>query len=481
MFVRPLIATVIALLPLVVQAADAVPPVTLAAPIVTRHSGVFNNVAVDYDARVEPIDVKDAAGKPGARLVAVSYVAANRSDAASRPVLFIFNGGSIGPSSILHMGAFGPKRVHVPDDIKADPSTFKLVDNVYTVLDVADLVFFDPATTGFSRTLPGVDPANYFSTIADSQQLVQLIIEWSTKHGRAASPKYLIGESYGTNRAVEAANQAQKTSMPLSGVMLLGQAVNIIEYAQRPANIISYVVSLPTLAATAWSHDRAKRKGRGFDRFISDAQAFARSDYLAVLFQGNAASDRDRKAVARRLEEYSGISADYYLAHDLRITKEDYRRELFKGQLLGVNDARYIGPLEAGDPFRVVPQAYSKFFLEYARDDLKIGDIGAYLSGSPVKGLDGWDWGANKTPFGDWPYPKLISEVMQKNPNFRVLVANGYYDTQTTVGAMDYLVTQADWPRDRVKSVYYQGGHMPYSIESTLKLMMNDVRELVRR
>lgn len=461
------------------QDAPAGAAVSLAAPIVTHHRSVFNGKRIAYTASVEAIVVADAAARPAARLVDISYIADGVHDSHRRPVLFAFNGGPISPSDLVHMGAFGPKRLAIPDDLEADPATFRLVDNTHALLDAADLVFFDPANTGFSRTLPGVDPKSYYSVEADGQQLAQFVIEWSKAHGRVDSPKYLIGESYGTLRAAEAANQLQNSSMPLAGVVLLGQAVNIIEYAQRPANIISYVVSLPTLAAIAWAHDRADRQGRTFEQLVRDAQAYGRGEYLTTLFLGNAAAQSQRQTVARRLEEFTGIPSSYYLAHALKITKEQYRRELFPGQLLGLNDARYIGPAAAGDPFRSVPHAYEEAFKAYLHDDLRAGDVGVYR-GNPVQGdLGGWDWGPNKTPFGDWPYVKLISEVMQKNAAFRVLVGNGYYDTQTTIGAMDYLVSQADWPRDRVKTAYYQGGHMFYTVEASLGRLSQDVRELI--
>lgn len=478
----PLLCLACGVLPLqtstaIAAAADS--PVSLSAPIVTRHRGTFNGRRITYTAMVEAVPVVDTAGHPAARLVDVAYIAEPVHDAAHRPVLFAFNGGPIAPSNLIHLGALGPKRLAIPEDPRAEPSHFALTDNTHALLDVADLVFFDPANTGFSRTLEAVDPKSYFSVKADGQQLTQFVIEWSKAHGRVDSPKYLIGESYGTLRAAEAANQLQNTSCPLAGIVLLGQAVNIIEYAQRPANIISYVVSLPTLAAIAWAHDRADRQGRSFEQFISDAQAYARGDYLSVLFLGNAATTSQRESVAKSLQAFTGIASSYYLAHALKITKEQYRRELFPGQLLGLNDARYIGPAASGDPFRGILRAYDQAFAAYLRDDLKAGGIGSYL-GNPVQGdLGGWDWGPNKTPFGDWPYTKLISEVMEKNPTFRVLVGNGYYDTQTTVGAMDYLVSQADWPRDRVKTAYYQGGHMFYTVDASLEKLSQDIRGLI--
>lgn len=463
-------------LPALAQIAPATDAGTPAATVVTHHTGTFNGRRVSYDAVVEPTIVADAAGRPAARLVSTAYVATGGGDPAARPVIFVFNGGPISPSDILHMGAFGPRRLAIPDDLSG--TSYRVVDNGYTVLDTADIVFFDPAGTGYSRVLPGVDPKSYFSVTADGQQTAQFVADWSRRHGRIASPKFLFGESYGTMRAAAAANQFQTLGMPLDGVVLMGQALNIVEFSQRPTNIISYVVSLPTLAAIAWSHGKADLKGQSFDAFMAEVFAYARSDYLNALFQGAALDPARRQAVATRLAAYTAIPADFYLAHDLRITKERYRRELLRDQglILGMTDARYKGPAgEGADPSMAVPKALEAAFRTYLRDELKAGDPAAYVTDSPVKGLDDWDWGA-KTPFSDWPYPALLGEVFAANPSFRVMVANGYQDTQTTVGAARYLVDQSGWPKARTSLHFYQGGHMAYSVEDSLRRLTSDVR-----
>ena len=376
--------------------------------VVTHHSGTFNGKRVDYDAIVEPIVVSDSAGKPAARLVTIGYIANSAAEPAQRPVLFVFNGGPITASDVLHMGALGPKRVAIPDDLAADSSQFKTVDNSYTVLDVADIVFFDPASTGFSRVLPGVAPESYFSVTADAQQLTQFVVEWCTRHHRLGSPKYLLGESYGTLRAAAAANQLQKLAAPVAidGVILMGQALNVIEFSQRPVNVTSYVVSLPTLAAIAWSHHKAEAKGRSFDRFIRDVEIFARTEYLTALFRGSSLDTATRERVALRLQEYTGIPASYYMANALRITKERYRRELFKerNEVLGTTDGRYIGPAGADrDPAEVVHSAFEAAFAAYLHGDLAVEDVGEYITESPVKGLgagSGTAPGPRRSPTG---------------------------------------------------------------------------------
>lgn len=458
------------------------PPVAVAATpaVASDHIGTFGGKRVAYRAAIEGFDATGTDGKPAARIVAISYVA--KEAAPERPVLFVFNGGPIGPSAILHMGAFGPKRLAIPDDVAAAPSTFRLVDNTDTVLDVADIVFFDPAGTGFSRVAPGVDPKTQFGNVADARQLQQLVLAWTKAHGRERAPVYLVGESYGTMRAPEAARQLAAVGRAPAGLILIGQAVNIIEYAQRRGNVISYAVSLPTLAATAWWHGRADRAGRTFDRFIADAQAYGGGEYLAALFAGNTLSEERRAAVAARLEGFTGIPAATWRANGLRMTKVDYQRALFPGQRLGTNDARYRGPADGPDPFEAVPTAYAHAMTRYLASDLGVASPGSYAQANPFTGgLNDWNWGPSTSPFGDWPYGRAIDDLFATRPDFRLFVANGYYDTQTTIGAMDYLVSQSSWPGARVRSAYYQGGHMPYTIADSLRRMMTDVRAMVTR
>jgi carboxypeptidase C (cathepsin A) len=455
--------------------------------VVTEHEGVFNGETIRYRAIVESTDAPKQDGAPGARVVSISYVAETGGDTNERPVLFVFNGGPIAASIWLHMGAVGPKRVAVPDDLAADPATFALADNPYSPLDAADLVFFDPAGTGFSDVLPGAKLDDYFSVAADGQQLTAFIVAWLTKHDRLDAPIYLLGESYGTMRAAEAAAQLAELPEPLpaDGVFLMGQAVNIIEYAQRKRNIISYAVSLPTLAAIAFEHGKGSPKGRDLEKYVWDAWDYGRTDYLTALFQGDAIGPKERARVAKRLEEYSGIPASYYEANMLRITKEQFRVELLKDQnlLIGRNDGRYAAPIteEGGraDPFSVVMPAFQRLFTQYLTEDLKVDNAAAYNPFNFTAGIDGWDWGA-KTPFSDWPYVERIGKAFDANPDFHVVIGNGYHDTQTTIGAAEYAATQSGWPKDRVRTSYYPGGHMAYTIEKSAKAFGEDIRLFVK-
>ncbi len=463
------------------------PTFSARAPVVTRHSGTFNGQKVLFTATVEGLDVADAAGRHGARLVSFAYtadqLAGRRVAAAQRPVVFFFNGGPIVASPYLHMGSFGPQRVAFPEDPSATPLKWELRENGHSLLDVADLVFIDPAGTGFSRVAPGKDPAEYYSVVADGQQVTAFVSAWLQRHGRLESPKFVFGESYGTHRAAEIGRQLAALPQPilLDGIVLFGQAVNIVEYSQRPRNIISYVVSLPTLAATAWHFGRVDRTGKSLEQFIAAARDFARDEYLVALYRGNTLPPADRARIASGLESFSGIPAAYYLQHDLRITKEQFRIELLReqGLLIGRNDSRYTAPItEKGsgpDPSNVLSKALEQAMIVHLRKTLRVDWDEPYVLGSPVSGLEAWDWGA-RTPFSDWPYVDSVTELMKRNPRFRVMLGTGYHDTQTTIGAAEYAATQSGWPADRTWVREYPGGHMAYSIDATARALGDDLR-----
>ncbi|MFI8683387.1 S10 family peptidase [Brevundimonas diminuta] len=463
-------------------AASAVRPA-----VTTRHSGVFNGRRLRYSASVETLAVRTDEGRRGAEIVSYAYTS-DEAASPERPVVFLFNGGPISPSVYLHMG-LGPRRVAFPDDLNAPTSTYRLVDNPHAPLDAADLVFVDPASTGFSRVAPGVEPEAFFSVREDAAQFTAFIREWLRLHGREGSPVYILGESYGTNRAAEIARQFAESDRPetLAGVFLYGQAVNVVEYAQRPANLTSYVASLPTIAATAYYHGKAEPRGRSFEQFMEEAAVFAKGPYLSALYKGSDITAAEKADVARDLQAFSGLSADWYLRHDLKISKEDYRLELFRdeGLLLGRSDTRYRAPLtdQGGrpDPSDVVPAAMISHFGVYLRDELKVTWPEPYVTQSPVKGLGAWTWGEGDVagPFGDWPYYVGLQKMMARNPDFRLVIGNGYYDTLTTVGAAEMLATQYGLDPARTRLRFYDGGHMGYSIDAVVVALSDDIRRLV--
>lgn len=474
------------------QAYAQAPAVSAQAPtpraFVTQHSGVFNGQTVNYVATAGETVLKDKDGVPTISFMTTAYVREGAKGQAARPVIFLFNGGPSSASSWLHMGAFGPKRITVPQDVSAPvPKPYVLQDNPYTVLDVADLVFIDPAETGFTRVLPGGKRADFYTAYGDAKSVAGFVEAWIKANGREASPKYVLGESYGTIRAALMAGELAKT-MPLDGVVLMGQATNMIETSQRTSNVMAYAANLPALAAIAAYHGRADMGGKSMAAFIDEAYAYGMGEYLSALAKGANLSQSDREQVAARLQAMTGISADYYLANRLVITKVAFATELLKdkGLMLATYDARYTGPApKAGerpvDPFAKVGDMVAPLLSEHLTQNLAVTlPMSEYRPFAP----DTRGWLYNPTsgaggPFNDYDYPAMIGEAFAANPKFRLMVGTGIYDLTTTVGPARYLAAQGYFPADRISQKTYEGGHMAYTNEAALEAFTSDVRAFV--
>lgn len=477
----------------VVQAQPGTPPqLSTQAPLrafTTEHDGTFNGVKLRYIATVGETILQDQAGTPTVSMFATSYVrkGIESQDLRRRPVLFLFNGGPGAASMWLHVGAFGPKRVKLPRDIAAAVKPpFELIDNAYTVLDVADLVLIDPPETGYSRLLPGVDPTPFHTPAGDAKAVAQFIARWCEANGRERSPKYVLGESYGTIRAALVAEELSKKT-PLAGAMLVGQAVNIVETVQRAGNIVGYAVNLPALTSIAAYHRRIDVAGRSPEQLIEESYHFAMTDYLTALAQGNQLPEPRREQIAARLAALTGISAEYYLANGLAITKQKFRTELLKddGLILGMYDARYTAAApepgkRAADPSMKVQPAFVAAVTDHLKNDLHVTLEEEYRpADAAVRGPGGWDYGAPPSPFSDYDFPSAISRVMSAQPEFRLMIGTGLYDTTTTYGPVRYMVTRRNFPTDRVVLQTYEGGHMAYTNEAALKKLTDDVRAFI--
>jgi carboxypeptidase C (cathepsin A) len=352
---------------------------------------------------------------------------------------------------------------------------------------VTDLVFVDPVETGFSRILPGGKREYFHSIEGDAQSISDLIVAWAKANGREASPKYVLGESYGTHRAAFMAGQLART-MPLDGVFLFGQAVNMIETSQRAKNVLAYATNLPALAAVAAYHGKAARKPKSYPDLIDESYAWGMGEYLQALLLGYDLPAARRRAIAGKLAALTGIGADYYLANDLQITKIAFSSELFRaeGQIVGQYDARYVGPAPAPgaravDPFGKVRAAIEPMMQKHLKENLGVTwDVADYRPISPDSGK--WTWAPTLGPGGpflDYDYPARIAPAFAANPKFRLMIGTGIFDLTTTVGPARYLVTKSDYPRDRVTQREYFGGHMAYSHAESHKAFCDDIRAWV--
>jgi carboxypeptidase C (cathepsin A) len=456
---------------------------------VTQHSGTFNGVLVEYTASVSETLLSDPSGRTAASLVSISYTKNGQREASARPVTFIFNGGPGSSSVWLHMAAFSPRRAALPPDGKLTGSApYAIVDNQYTILDVSDLVFIDPIGTGYSRLLATAKPEDFYGVIEDGRSMCDFVSAWLTANKRWNSPKFVVGESYGTIRAAEMAKQLPAYGIFLNGVILFGQAMDFTQTTPIPGFDMSYTLSLPSMAATAWYWNKVNKTGKTLEGFVEEARKFAQAEYAAALFAGSRLASEQSTRIAARLSELTGLSQRVILDNDIRVTANQFCIELLRqeGKVLSRYDARYAlpaakGPNEQGlsDPIGTnIGANLTTVLNQYLRVELAVDIEEKYET------LARLHWNNNEPPPGMRvgvyenvaPY---LGAAMRQNSDMRVFVGNGYYDMLTPLFSAEHTVAHAGMPLERVKFGYYHAGHMPYLGESNLKELCADLRAFI--
>jgi carboxypeptidase C (cathepsin A) len=468
----------------------AIPP-----PVVstTRHSGSFGGQRVAYRAIAGETYLKDKDGKPLAAITSYSYLKEGAVD-PRRPVTFLWNGGPGSGSLWLHMGAFGPKRVVIPSDAKDDGGPpYPIVDNAESLLDVTDLVFIDPVGTGFSRALGKTDPKDYWGVTKDAKSMAQFIRQWLDANGRWNAPKFIGGESYGTTRAAAVMNELEGsyTDVAINGVILISAILDFSQAADVPGNELGYVTNLPSMAATAWFHDKVPNKPATVEGFVAEARAFAIGPYATALLKGNSLTSTERAAIRPQLARFTGVSEQFLDRADLRLSPGRFYKELLRdrGLTIGRLDTRYTGRDydNAGeepdnDPsFYAIDGAYTAAMNAYARQTLKYSPDIVYSS---IGGVRDWDWQIGGGPRGGSGYLNVapyLGRAMRENSSLRVFVGQGWYDFATPFFGAEYSLNRTGIPNDgRIQWRYYDAGHMMYVRDDDLRKLSADLRAFIR-
>ncbi|WP_024889413.1 S10 family peptidase [Luteimonas huabeiensis] len=480
--------------PALAAEAVVVPPGNALLPTVERrHRGRFGGRALRYRSVVEEWPLVGDDGETIATVGAIAYL--EEGAGPQRPLIFAFNGGPGSASLWLHMGLLGPKR---PDygaqagDEEIRPPTappFALVDNPESPLDVADVVLIDPPGTGFARVVGEANADRVFGVREDAEAIARFIGDWLRRHGRERSPRYLMGESYGTVRAAEVARllaggptaSGRMDGIALNGVMLLGQAMD----GSRRGPELAAVTGLPSYAATAWYH-RAVPRADTLEAHVARARAFAEGPYLQALFQGSRLDASARAAVAAELAALTGIPAARWRELDLRMDAAAFGRELLRadGLQVGAYDARFVLPLAAsgGDPVADDPAMgqYAPLYIAalhtHLREHLGVAAGRAY-NAIEFRRVNARFW-KGQPPLQD-NHALALATAMRRNPALRVLVATGHYDLVTTTGAAEQAVALSGMAPERVTLRTYASGHMPYVGVASRARLAADVRNFV--
>ncbi len=470
---------------------------------ITRHTVTIDGQAIAYTVTAGAIVLKEEAEKQGedegasegekpkASIFFIAYTKDGVEDPASRPLTFSFNGGPGSSSVWLHLGVLGPRRVLLDDDGFAPRPPFRLVENEASLLDVTDLVFIDPVSTGFSRPVPGEKARDFHGFTRDIESVGDFIRLYTSRYRRWLSPKFLVGESYGTTRAAGLSGYLQERhGLWLNGIMLVSSILDFQTADFNPGNDLPYLLFLPTYAATAWYHQRlpADLQALPLAEVLSQVEAFVMGAYALALLQGTALPIEQRAAIAGRLARFTGLSQDYVERSDLRIDIFRFVKELLRDQrrTVGRLDSRYTGIDRdaAGEHFEFDPSyaaiqgPYTACFNDYVRGDLQ------YESDLPYEILKGL--------YQTWSYKEFenqyvnVAETLRKaismNPHLRVHVANGYYDLATPYFATTYTFNHMGLDPsllDNISMSFYEAGHMMYVHQPSLHKLKAELARFV--
>jgi carboxypeptidase C (cathepsin A) len=461
---------------------------------VTQHHVTLHGKTLEYSATAGTLIVRDDDDRPIAAMGYVAYVRSGK-DNANRPIMFAFNGGPGSSSLWLHMGALGPRRVLVADPTPTPAAPYPTVDNEYGVVDHSDLVMIDPVGTGISRAVCDHKDDEFWSVDPDIDSIGRFIAQYLSDNNRWTSPKYLLGESYGTTRGAGIVNYLrERRSVSFNGLILVSVATDLEAiFAELPGNERPYTVYLPGYAAVAWYHHMIPNQPAALEPFLAEVRGYAAGPYAAALVKGDALTDAEREAVAEQMHAYTGLSVDYLKAANLRVSEVEFAHELLKAQrrTVGRLDGRFVGPTwdllaketDYDPQSSAISAAYAGAFLDYYHGELKGGPTSTYRTTNFSIG-DKWKW-THHTAQGDQPMVNTgvdLAEALVKDPSLRVLVLNGYYDLATPFSATEYVMTHlgiAPELSQHIQMKYYPAGHMMYVNPPSLAKMKSDLDTFV--
>jgi carboxypeptidase C (cathepsin A) len=436
-----------------------------------RRSIPFHGHTLAYTVTPGHLTIRNDKGEPTASMFYVAYTMPP-SNGRARPVTFLFNGGPGSSTMWLHMGSFGPVKVDAstPETIPGPP--FRYGPNPDTLLDITDLVFIDAPTTGMSREIGKAEPKDFFGVDKDLNAFAKTIERFLTKYQRWNSPKFIIGESYGTTRAAGLSNTLLNDGVQLNGITFVSTVFNFADF-QGDQSLVNF---LPTYAADAWYHGKIPDKPP-LEPFLQQAREFASGPYAAALQKGNAIGDEEKQSIARQMAQLTGLSPDYILRSNLRVQPPRFQRELLRDRhkVIGRIDSRYVGtePDNVGEGADYDPQgsAITGGFVA-ALNDYLFRDLGykTALTYRPnnYRGI-GEDWDlTHKGPSGAQQIADTsddLATAMRQNPRMKVLSVNGVYDLATPFHGAEYEFKHLPLEpqlQSNIRYTYYPAGHMMY-------------------
>lgn len=443
----------------------------------THHQIQIQGQRVEYDAELGSVILRDDEEQPTGELYYTAYLRTNGGPAADRPIIFAYNGGPGSASFWLHMGIMGPRRVVTPEVGPQGPPPYPLVDNDYTLLDRGDIVMIDPIGTGFSHPLGDTEGSTFWGLDEDAASLTQFIRRFLSRYNRWNSPRYLLGESYGTTRSAVLSRHLQRANIDLNGIVLVSAVLDFQTLVFPEGFDVPYITNLPSYAAVAWYHDALPgERPPELMPYLEEVEQWALTDYATALLAGSTLGAGRRQQVIQRMHEYTGLAEEFIDEADLRVTAPEFEKELLKDQgvVLGRLDARFTGPtgdlLERTPPFdpqsAAISSAYTSVFNTYLRSELGYEGDREYVPSGAVRPWS-WERRGQGSGFGV-AVPNVapdLAEAIRRNPELEVLLVTGIYDLATpyfaAVWTMDHMGLPPDL-RDNIQRADFRAGHMMY-------------------
>lgn len=458
----------------------------------THHTAKIAGKTIAYTTSVGTLEMKADDGKTKAEIFFIAYHRDDTKDKTDRPVTFCFNGGPGSSSVWLHMGMLGPKRVKFPEEAVFIPPPGEVVENDYSLLDITDLVFIDPVSTGFSRPAPGENKQQFHGYDEDLQSVGQFIYFYTSKYNRWLSPKYLLGESYGTLRAAGLAGHLQdRYYMDINGIALISSVLSFQTLSFDATNDLPYILFLPGYTATAYYHKKLSKElqSQELEKVLVEAERFAMNDYAQALLKGRALSGSERASIVKQYSRYTGLSPEFIEQSNLRVSMTRFAKELLRDErrTVGRFDSRYVGIDRdaAGDRSEYDPSAAALFgpftaaLNHYLRTELKVESEKVYEI--LTSNVQPWDYKRFENSYVD--SSDTLRKAMSRNPYLSVFVASGYYDLATPYFATDYTFDHLAIDSSLRKNIhihYYPGGHMMYVHEPSLNKLRRDLERFYR-
>lgn len=471
-------------------------PAPEAKQYVTGHEARISGKNIEYTVTAGTMLMKNKNDEPQALIGFTAYVAKGKKP-GERPVMFAYNGGPGSASIWLHMGILGPQRAVVTDAGFSNNGPYRRVDNEYSIIDETDLVMIDPVGTGFAKAVGDAEGKDFWGVDQDIKSVSEFIVQYLTENGRWASPKYILGESYGGMRSGGVAWYLLNNHfVALDGVILVSPFMEFTTGFAGMGIDLPHAMFMPTFAATARYHGALDPTPPDLEAFMAEVKDFALKEYAPALLAGNALPDDERRGILAKLSQYTGLSEEYWDRANLRINEDRFTKELMRetGTTVGRVDSRFAGNMinQVGekavyDPMlTAIGPGYLAAFMDYYQNDLEVEDIGNYTVFGNI--FLQWDWSHKQPdlPGFKLPFPNTavdLAYAMRQNPSMRVLVQQGYYDLATPHLATEYFMDHLEIPdelRDNIEYATYEAGHMMYIHEPSMVKYKEDLARFLR-